>query len=283
MTREAVRGVGLNVEVAGQGDAVILLHGFTGTAMQWADQADMLSRSYRTVCVDLLGHGGSDAPADARRYGMDDCARDLVALLDRLGCASADWIGYSMGGRVALGLALAFPDRVRRLVLESASPGIEREEERQARRSRDEALAERIERVGVEAFVDEWMAQPLFSSQGRLPEPVRRAAREERCRNHALGLANSLRGIGSGAQPSYWRRLGELAMPVLLLAGEEDAKFSAIARAMGERIRGARVALVPDAGHNVHLENPDRFITTVLHFLSEPAVRKDSGSIPPQA
>ncbi len=156
--------------------------------------------------------------------------------------------GYSMGGRLALALALRIPERVRRLVLVSASPGLADAEERAARRAADEALADRIEAIGVEAFAREWAAQPLFAGQSA---EVAAAAHAERLRRSAGELAAQLRGLGTGAMPSLWVRLGELPMPVSAVVGERDPKFRAIADRMG-----FPVEVVPRAGHALPLEAP---------------------------
>jgi len=266
MTRIAVNGVDLNVETAGDGFPLLLLHGFTGSAATWRPLAPEWA-AFRTIAVDLIGHGASDAPADEARYTMEPCAIDLTALLDALGVGRAAVLGYSLGGRVALHLALAAPARVAALVLESASPGIEDAAERDARVAADRALADDIERDGIEAFVDRWERLPLWSTQAALPADVRASLRAQRLANDARGLANSLRGMGAGAQASLWDRLGELRMPVLLIAGGLDAKYRDIARAMQQRIDGARVEIMEGAGHAVHLERPAAFASPVKEFL----------------
>ena len=152
-------------------------------------------------------------------------------------------------------------------MLESASPGIDDPAERAARVESDRALAESIERDGLEAFVDRWEALPLFATQARLPDDVRRRLREQRLRNRMTGLASSLRGMGAGAQEPAFARLGDLAMPVLLIAGDEDAKYRELARAMGGRIRQARAEIVEGAGHAVHLEHSAAFAALVKEFL----------------
>lgn len=266
--RLTVNGVRLNVEVAGAGEPLLLLHGFTGSLENWRGHVGAWSARFQTVAVDLLGHGLSDAPADPARYAMEPCVADLAAVLDQLGLGRAGVLGYSMGGRVALHLAAAHPGRVSALILESASPGLATPEERAARIVADEALAGRLERDGLEAFVDYWERLPLFASQARLPEPARAALRAQRLKNRPAGLANSLRGLGTGAQPSLWERLPEVQAPVLLIAGALDEKFTAIGRQMASRLPAAQLALVPDAGHAVHLEQPEAFRALVTHFLT---------------
>jgi 2-succinyl-6-hydroxy-2,4-cyclohexadiene-1-carboxylate synthase len=200
---------------------------------------------------------------------MEAVARDVEALLDHLQASPAHLLGYSMGGRLSLYLALHRPRRWISLILESASPGLATAAERARRAQKDEALAAFIEREGLPAFVDRWQALPLFASQKRLPQDVRQAHREGRLRNRSRGLANSLRGMGTGVQPSLWPRLGELALPVLLVAGELDDKFVAIAQEMAAELSRVRLEIVPDAGHTVHLERPDYYEHLLRRWLSE--------------
>lgn len=265
--RVTADGLHVNVELAGEGYPLLLLHGFTGSAVTWRQLASALGE-FRTVALDLIGHGASDSPPDESRYSMARCVGDVVAVLDALHVERAAVLGYSMGGRVALHLALAVPQRVTALVLESVSPGIEDAQGRVARMAADRTLAASIERVGVEPFVDAWEKLPLWATQSHLPGSVRESLRAQRLRNSAVGLANSLRGMGAGAQGSVFARLGELAMPVLLIAGERDKKYRDLATAMHERIAGARVDIIKGSGHAVHLERPAAFVPLVEEFLT---------------
>jgi 2-succinyl-6-hydroxy-2,4-cyclohexadiene-1-carboxylate synthase len=171
-----------------------------------------------------------------------------------------------MGGRIALAGAVLKPARVSSLILESASPGLAGESERRARRRADEALAEGILRGGMEAFVDHWMGLPLFATQGKLPPAVREANRERRLKNNPEALAACLRGIGTGAQPSFWEDLPRIQVPTLLLAGEEDRKFSELARRMADLLPSAELRLIPKSGHSIHLENPFAWLAAVRTF-----------------
>jgi 2-succinyl-6-hydroxy-2,4-cyclohexadiene-1-carboxylate synthase len=196
MTRVAVNDVHLNVEVRHAGPALLLLHGFTGSSVTWFSHSEAW-RAFTTIAVDLLGHGRSDCLADPNRYRMERCVEDLLVLLDHLGVQRTAVLGYSMGGRIALYLALHAPQRLWALVLESASPGIEDVAEREARRQSDLTLAETLERDGIVTFVDRWHTLPLFATQAQLPASIRAELRRQRLGHHPQGLANSLRGLGT--------------------------------------------------------------------------------------
>lgn len=265
--RIEANGLSYHVETAGEGAPLLLLHGFTGSAAAWHPFLPDWSRRFRTVAVDLPGHGRTGAPRDSARYRTEAAVDDLCRLMDRLSIGRAAVLGYSMGGRLALSLAMLRPERVAALILESSSPGLASAEERVARVKQDEALADRIEREGIERFVDYWENLPLFASVKRLPDDVRERLRRGRLANRTHGLAGSLRGMGTGVQPSWWHRLPELNVPVQLITGERDAKFRGIAERMQRALPDCRLAVVPDAGHLVHVEKPELFATIVVNFL----------------
>ena len=234
--------------MCGVAPALVLLHGFTQTRQSWRRTVGALDGRYtRTVSPDLPGHGQL---SERRPASLAATLAYLAALVDVPHVLG----GYSMGGRVALHAALARPGLVERLILVGASPGLASEAERAERRGADEALADRIEAIGVEAFAAEWAALPLWEGQ---PERVRAAANADRLRNTAGGLAAALRGLGTGALPSLWDRLTELSMPVTLVAGEHDAKFRAIAEQMAERLPRPDVVVIPGTGHAPQLERPE--------------------------
>ena len=233
----------------------MLLHGFTQTSECWGPVADDLARDHEVVRLDAPGHGTN---ADVRA--------DLVAgaALAAEAGGTAIYLGYSMGARLALHVGLHHPEVVEGLVLLGGTPGIEDDLERAARRARDHDLADHLRAVGVERFLREWLDQPLFSG---LPEWAR--FEEERARNTAEGLASSLELAGTGSQESLWRRLGELRMPVLAMAGTRDLKFADIASRTAEAIGShATVALVPGAGHAAHLEQPAAFLEHLRPWLA---------------
>ena len=275
MPRFDVDGLGLHAEVAGSGPPLVLLHGFTGSAGTWGELTATLAADYTIIAPDLIGHGRSDAPDDVERYRMPRAAADLVALLRQLGHERATWLGYSLGGRTALQVVAQHPEAVEALILEGASPGIADDDERAARVRSDEAMAERIERDGVEAFVDTWERVALFASQLALPAETRAAIRATRTANTATGLANSLRGMGAGAQDPLQDRVAGITVPTLLIAGELDTKYVEIARDMARTMPDATMHAIEGAGHAAHLERPEAFQRPLLEFLRHvyPGVR----------
>lgn len=222
----------------------LVLHGFTGSARS------MIRFFQDPIAPDLPGHDG--AP-DATSWD------DAVDGLDRFLKRPAEVFGYSMGARLALGLALRFPGSVTRLVLESGTAGIADPAERSRRKADDDALAGLIERNGIEAFVDRWERHPTLASL----RPFAAQLRPERLAHRPSGLASALRHLGAGAQPSYWDDLSALRLPVLLIAGAHDEKFSGIARRMSELLPSATLSIIPDCGHAPHLQRPQAFLEAI--------------------
>jgi 2-succinyl-6-hydroxy-2,4-cyclohexadiene-1-carboxylate synthase len=244
----------LHAEVDGRGPRVVLVHGFAQNRNCWGPVAADLATDHEVVRIDAPGHGRSSTFPAGLRTG----AR-LIA--DQGGRAT--YLGYSMGGRFVLHLALANPELVERLVVIGATGGIDDPDERAARRRNDQALADRLEREGVAPFVEAWLAQPLFAG---LSEEMQ--FRAERAENTVDGLAESLRQAGTGSQDPLWSRLSRLRMPVLVVAGADDAKFSAEGARLVESIGdNASLALVPNAGHAAHLEQPSAFLAVLRAFL----------------
>lgn len=242
-----------------EGPTLVLLHGFTQAGTAWAEvRAALRTRlpGVRTVTVDLPGHGRSPAPDDPAAYGWEATVMALEAALDTLGVGAAWWCGYSLGGRLALHVAVQRPARVAGLALVSATAGLADARERAARVAQDAALAERIRREGVPAFLDHWLALPLFAGLRRLPPERYAALRTERAAGSAAGLAHSLGGVGTGTMAPLWERLGEVRVPALVLAGAEDAKFVALARRLAAGLPQAELTLVPEAGHSLPQERP---------------------------
>ena len=254
----------------GSSETLLLLHGFTQTGRSWDGViASLPPKRYRAVAPDLRGHG---AAAALRPVSFAACIEDLLALAPRRFALA----GYSMGGRLALALALAHPDRVSSLALISTTAGIADDGERARRRAADERLAAEIERDGIERFALVWGSQPLFADQ---PEAVRLRANADRLRNDAPGLAASLRGMGAGAMASLWSRLDELRPPVVVIAGARDTRYVEIGERLAAAVAGARLVIVPDAGHALPLEAPAA-VAGAIAGHADPGAGRGDGNRP---
>ena len=227
---------------------VVLLHGFAGTGRAWDPVVARLDpERYTALAPDLRGHG---AARDARPVSFDACVADVLAAAP----ARYELCGYSMGGRIALHVALAAPERIGRLLLVATTAGTEDEAARAARRADDEALAGFADTATIEQFADRWAAQPLFAGT---PPDAARIWRADLLRNDPRGLAASLRGVGSGAMAPLWERLGELTMPAIVLVGERDAKFVALGERLATALPRGELVVVPGAGHGLPREAPE--------------------------
>ncbi len=229
-------------------ETVVLLHGFAGTRHAWDLVADRLDpERYRPLALDLRGHGEA---RDARPIGFAECVADVAAQAPERFVLC----GYSLGGRVALHVALAHPERVSRLVLVAGTAGIEDPALREERRAADEKLAAETERGTIEEFADRWSRQPLFAGT---PPLAARVWRADLLRNDPKALAAVLRGLGAGTMEPLWDRLRELdGMPVTIIVGERDGRYAATGRRIAETLPGTRLLLVPGAGHGLPREAP---------------------------
>lgn len=216
------------------------------------------------VLLDLPGHGHWRGETRPEWFTLD---RVLAALGEVPGWP-ADLVGYSMGGRIALHFAAMHPKRVSRLVLESASPGLAEARDRSDRQAADEALASRLESEGIEPFVEYWEKRPLFASRASLGPDVMDVQTRQRMGNDPRSLAAALRGLGTGSLPSLWDLLPQILTPTLLIVGALDEKFVGLAERMASTMPDARIAIVPGAGHTVHLERPDEWVREVANFLN---------------
>jgi 2-succinyl-6-hydroxy-2,4-cyclohexadiene-1-carboxylate synthase len=254
-------------------ETLVLLHGFTGTHRTWDLLSERLAQRHFLILPDLPGHGRSGISPSRDRMGVGPTS-DAIAEVIRLamgeeggGNRKAALLGYSLGGRIALGIACKHQELLSCLILEGASPGIERDDEREERRAEDDALADEIERRGVEWFVDYWQETPLFATQKDLPRQIFEKIRRDRLSNSSRGLAMSLRAAGTGRMVPLWDRLEALRMPVLLVVGKKDRRYAETADSMRKRIPGSVVAEVEEAGHCVHVEEPEGFARLVERFL----------------
>ena len=263
-----VNSVRFYIEILGEGTPLVLLHGFTGDTTTWEYFCDGWSQHSRLVIVDLIGHGKTESPEQPERYQMEAAVFDLSSLLQLLKIDKADILGYSMGGRLALSFAVAYPELVRTLILESASPGIPTEAERMNRQEKDRNLASFLIDKGINEFVDYWEKIPLFQSHQNLAPLVKTRMKRQRLANSITGLANSLIGMGTGSQPSRWEELENIQCEVLLITGEWDKKFCGIAEEMQKRLNYSTWTMVKDCGHTIHVEQAGKFATIVSRFLS---------------
>jgi len=228
-------------------ETVVLLHGFAGTRHGWDLVADRLDRErYTPLALDLRGHGDA---RDERPIDFETVAADVAA------AAPERFVlcGYSLGGRVALHVALAHPDRVSRLVLVASTAGMDDALLRAERRAADEQLAADLERGTIEEFAERWMRQPLFAGT---PPAAAAHWRADVLRNEPAALAAALRGIGAGVMEPLWDRLPGLAMPAAIITGERDGRYAAIGRRLAAALPDARLLLVPGAGHGLPREAP---------------------------
>ena len=256
----------LSYFVAGEGSPVTLLHGFTQSGRSWRELISRMAAGWQWIVPDLRGHGETQTRQNAP-CSMEACTADLEALWDELHVERTHLVGYSMGGRLALHVAAKRPERLLSLLTIGAHAGLA-EDARAGRRLGDEALAERIEKDGLESFVDYWGALPLFAGLERRGPNYVAEVRAERMRNHVAGLACSLRGMGAGAMEPVWDDLAHATLPCTFVAGQLDHGYVASARRLASTAPNGRYEIVPRAGHAVHQERPDAFARVLAAHLA---------------
>lgn len=267
----------LSYFVAGEGRPVTLLHGFTQSGRSWREVITKMPEGWRWIVPDLRGHGETQIWKGSA-CTMDACTEDMVKLWDALEVEKSHLVGYSMGGRLALHIAARRPERVLSVLTIGAHAGLE-EDARQGRREGDEALAGRIEREGIEAFVNYWGSLPLFAGIERRGPNYVAEVRAERMRNHVAGLACSLRGMGAGTMQPLWDELAQVTFPCTFMAGQLDHGYVASARRLAATVPNGRFEIVPRAGHAVHQERPDAFVRALsFHLAASTAVGVSSSS-----
>lgn len=239
---------------SGSGDAVTFLHGFTLNGHSWSELVGKMPKGRRWIMPDIRGHGDTRIDAGAP-VTMDACARDLEAMWDALGVERTHIVGYSMGGRLALHVAVSLTDRVHSLVAISAHAGLD-DAAREGRRQGDEALAERIEKFGIDPFVNYWAAQPMFAGIDRRGAAFAARLRAQRLTNDPQGLAASLRGMGAGAMEPLWDPAAALHIPCTFVAGADDTAYVNYARRLAASVEGSRLEIVSRCGHSVVLQRP---------------------------
>lgn len=238
----------------GLGQPVVFVHGFTQTRESWREVTQSLGGENKIVLVDAPNHGASSDIS----LNLEAGANALVEV-----GGEATYVGYSLGARFCLTAALSHPTKVKRLVLISGTAGIETTSERQDRVTSDEQLATKITQIGVPAFIDQWLALPLFDGLNDATNQ-----RELRLKNTATALASSLRLCGAGKQQPTWSRLQKLTMPVLAIAGQKDSKFCELATRIAEAVGdNAQLQIIANSGHSPHLEQPEMFLDALRNFL----------------
>jgi 2-succinyl-6-hydroxy-2,4-cyclohexadiene-1-carboxylate synthase len=275
LEREDVK---LSYFVTGDGPPVTVLHGFTQSGRSWRELISKMPEGWRWIVPDLRGHGETQA-APGARCSMGSCTEDLLALWDELGVERTHLAGYSMGGRLALHVAARHPERLLSLVTIGAHAGLD-DNAREGRRLGDEALAERIEREGIVAFVDYWGALPLFTGLERRGPAYVAQVRAERLQNHIAGLTCSLRGMGAGAMDPVWDELAHVDRPCTFVAGQLDHGYVASARRLAATVANGRFEIVPRAGHAAHQERPDVFARLLASHLAAATAAGVSASSP---
>lgn len=269
MTSLVIRDIKVEYKVwhEDQKETLVLLHGFTGSIETWEPIISLLPSSVKLIAVDLVGHGKTDKPESVLKYSMEEQIEILHDLFRQLKLNSIFLLGYSMGGRVALSYAHKYRDQIKHLLLESTSPGLKTKEERKNRQQSDEKLANVILEKGIKAFVDYWENIPLFATQKALSKSIQEKIRKQRLLQSELGLANSLKGLGTGVQPSLWDELPKLDIPVTFIAGSLDEKYCRIGKEMVNLLPKAKYVEVEQVGHTIHVENPTQFATIVKDAL----------------
>lgn len=249
-----------------QNPPIVFLHGFMGRGANWLPLVEPLAGHFYCLLPDLPGHGRNTQLPLNNPLNFDAVTDALFSFLHTVDALPASLVGYSLGGRLALYFAAKYPTAVSALVLEGASPGLAAEPARRERAALDDRRAAELVQLGLAEFVERWYQMELFDSLRRQPELLAQT-KARRLHNDARWLAKIIRELSPGRQPAVWEQLAQLPMPVLLLAGALDAKFTALAGQMAARIPRAQVQIVPNAGHNVHLEQPAAFTHLLREFL----------------
>ncbi|MFC1493013.1 2-succinyl-6-hydroxy-2,4-cyclohexadiene-1-carboxylate synthase [candidate division KSB1 bacterium] len=250
-------------------NSIIFLHGFMGSKNDWQFLVNKLQKSYYCVLIDLPGHGSSK-PDKIQDYSFDNCADNIISLLNDLNIEKCGLVGYSMGGRAALYTLLKYPERFSRIILESVNPGIEDEDERTNRAENDRKTAGMILNDDFSKFLNDWYSQPVF---GNIADNENYSVLlKSRSENDREGLANSLHYMGTGIQPPLWNRIPDINTEILYIAGEFDSKYVKIGRRLMSIKNDLRFEIMDNAGHNTHFQQPEVFQKKVAEFFTQQEV-----------
>ncbi|MCX7875034.1 MAG: 2-succinyl-6-hydroxy-2,4-cyclohexadiene-1-carboxylate synthase [Melioribacteraceae bacterium] len=246
---------------------ILFIHGFTGSSDDWEFILNSIPSDFLPFAIDLIGHGKTDSPKDSKYYNCSSIVNQINSVITFFNFKKIILAGYSMGGRVALSYSLKHLEKVSALILESTTPGIEDVEEKKKRVEHDLILAETILNDGVENFIEYWFNTPLFSSLKTLNNFLQII--EKRKTNNPIGLANTLKSFSTGLMNSYWDKIGLLNVPVLLITGSRDKKYTEQNFIMKNYFKNAQHKIIEEATHNTHLEKPELFTNFVIEFLNK--------------
>ena len=248
------------------GPPILYLHGFLGCMDDWDEVIDRLGDRFSHLSIDLTGHGSGSKPTEEEHYSMPAVADSVIAVLDHCQLDRCHLVGYSMGGRLGLYLLVHYPERFTSAVIESASPGLRTDEERQSRQQHEQQLLHQLTEQNWDEFLKSWYNQPLFQTMDQ-SDPRFGVMLKRRRRSDPVALARSLQHMGTSVQPSLWESLGRSKCPVMFLAGEKDDKFQALSTEMASLCPAGRSTIIPEAGHNVHFERPAEFSRQINQFF----------------
>ena len=261
-------------EIKPEKDYLFLIHGFTGSAKDWLEPmlsgqsiCEQLDDRFNKIAIDLIGHGKSDTTQIVNHYSAESISSQIDAVITTFTQKKVIVAGYSMGGRAALTFAVNNPGKLKGLILESSSAGIKKHSERKFRVDSDEKLVEFILQNDINAFLTKWMDQELFGTLKRFANSKLEQLKKARLHNKPIALANTLRSFGLGVMPYLGDKLGDLNFPVLLLTGQLDSRFTRINAQLQKQFPKAKHIVITNSGHNIHLEEPKRFVKSVNKFL----------------
>ncbi|HLG32506.1 MAG: 2-succinyl-6-hydroxy-2,4-cyclohexadiene-1-carboxylate synthase [Ignavibacteria bacterium GWA2_35_9] len=265
-------GLKLNVEffhtVENDKPPLLFLHGFTGSSEDWKPIVPHIDKNFSTIGIDIIGHGKSDSPQSEELYTAESISNQISSVIELTVKGKVIPVGYSMGGRAALNFSFRYPEKIAGLILESTTPGIKNEKLRDERIKSDDEIIEFIKTHTVKEFVAYWVNKEIFDTQRRFSEEKRKYIKESKLRNNPDGLANSLQGFGTGKMPPLFEHLKDIKCKTLLITGELDSKFTNINSEIVGLFPKAEHKIIKNAGHNTHLEEPEKFIGEVNQFLN---------------
>jgi len=266
------KNISLNLNIVQKNDSenyILFLHGFTGSSEDWKDIANNIDRRFNIAALDFIGHGKSQSPDNEKLYTTESIIEQIDEAINRITKNKIILLGYSMGGRAALSYANKHQEKLKALILESATAGITSDTVQIERITSDEKLEKFMLDSPIEKFVDYWMNIDLFLSQKNLPEVKLKLIRENKLKNNRVGLANSLKGFSAGKMPPLYENLKDIRIKTLLISGELDEKFNTISLNMSKLLPLSENVVIGDAGHNTHLEKPEEFVNIVNNFLKQ--------------